>query len=94
MEPTCKKSWMKEFPKLKSDNNDLWEHIFSNVYQCCRESKLQTFQYKIINRIITCREKLFQWKIVESSKCPFCDHVDNISHFFVLCKNTDVLWRI
>ena len=41
-----------------------------------------SFQYKILNRITNCREKLFLWKIVQNNKCIYCNDVDGLEHHF------------
>ena len=37
--PTCVNTWQ-TFPLLKQDDTKMWEHIFTNVYKICRETKL------------------------------------------------------
>ena len=48
-----------------------WADVFLGPYICLRETKLQSFQYEIINRIINCNKKLFDIKI---KKTPLYVH--------------------
>ena len=63
-------------------------------YIYLRETKLQSFQYKIINRIINCNKKLFDMKIEHSPVCSYCDQTDDIGHLVIsslcvkMCMNS------
>ena len=46
-----------------------WTDVFLKPYICLRETKLQSFQYKIINKIINCSKMLFDMKIKNSPVC-------------------------
>jgi hypothetical protein len=77
----------------KPENSIQWENIFKQTPLIVRETKLQSFQYKIIHRTIACKKWLFNIKISNSDICTFCDNdTDNIQHFFLLCKNTYTFW--
>ena len=69
-----------------------WTDVFLRPYICLRETKLQSFQYKIIHRIINCNKKLFNMKIKNSPVCTYCDQTDDIGHFFFLCKDVYEFW--
>ena len=43
-----------------------WTDVFLRPYFCLRETKLQSFQYKIIHRIINCNKKSFDMKFKNS----------------------------
>ena len=43
-----------------------WTDVFLRPYICLRETELQSFQYKIIHRIINCNKKLFDMRIKNS----------------------------
>ena len=58
-----------------------------------RETKLQSFQYRLVPRIIPCNKWLYDITITDSSKCNFCDEEDNIQHFLLYCKNTHSFWN-
>ena len=50
-------------------SEEKWIDVFLRPYIYSRETKLQPFQYKIINRIINCNKKLFDMKIKHSPVC-------------------------
>ncbi len=52
------------------------------------DTRLQAFQYKLINRIIPCNKCLFDIKIKDNPQCNYCCAEDNIQHFFLFCNNT------
>ena len=54
----------------------------------CRDTKLQSFQYRLIHRILPCNKWLFNISVSESSKCNFWEEKDDILHFMSLCKTT------
>ena len=70
-----------------------WTDVFLRPYICLRETKLQSFQYKIIHRIINCNKKLFDMRIKNSPLCTYCDQTDDIGNFFFLCKDVYEFWR-
>ncbi len=47
------------------------QHVFKiiknvSAFHTTRETKLQSFQYRILHRTITCRKKLYDMKLVDS----------------------------
>ena len=58
--PVCIEKMKKIYPDIK---NEEWNEILKHPFLITRETKLQTFQYKIIHRIINCNKKLYDMKI-------------------------------
>ena len=58
-----------------------------------RHTKIQSMQYKIIHNFYITNLKLFKWKIIDSSKCTFCDDIDNLEHHFFECRELQVFWN-
>ncbi len=56
-------------------------------------SKLQSFQYRILHRTITCRKKLYDMKLVDSPNCLYCNNIDDIKHFLLSCEKTRNVWQ-
>ena len=48
--PTCEISWNKQFPELTSDDKELWENIYLLSFKICRDTRSQSFQYKLIHQ--------------------------------------------
>ena len=84
--PTCELKWCEKHGYNFSP--EIWQHVYLLPYKICRNAFLQSFQTKIIHRILPCKEVLFNWKIKDSNVCSFCnnDMVDDIPHYFVLCE--------
>ena len=86
--PACITKWN----LIQNRCEEEWADIFKRPYLCVRETKLQSFQFKLIHRIINCNKKLFDMKIKPSPQCTYCDELDDISHFFFQCRNVYGLW--
>lgn len=86
-------SWKRELGMGEQDQNLDWRAIFSNAYKTTRETKIQSFAYKIVYRIVPCNEFLYKIKIKDSPSCTFCECNDTISHFFHECKSVSALWN-
>ena len=58
------------------------------------ETKLQEFQYKILNDIIFTNDKLFRFKLIDSPLCIFCKkEVESREHLLFYCRCTEALWE-
>ena len=89
--PTCIRKWSEVFPDI---TNESWKHIFNRTFSFIRETRLQSFQFRILHRTIPCRKKLFEQKIVESSNCTVCGTLDNLQHFFLSCTYVRRFWML
>jgi len=61
---------------------------------CCKYTKYQSFQYKIIHRIFPCNEWLTEMNIKTSSQCSFCEQNDSIQHYLTQCPKTLLFWKM
>jgi hypothetical protein len=89
-QPTSIARWISEFPFLHDNDFD---EFFLLPYRIVRETRLQTFQYKILNNILACKERLFKWNIEENDQCMHCDECDTITHFMYNCTTVRCFWR-
>ncbi len=55
-------------------------------------SKLQSFQYRIIHKIIPCNKWLHTIKIKKDKMYNFCSEVDDMIHFFINCPKVKQFW--
>ena len=62
-------------------------------FKVTQETKLQSFQFRVIHRIIPCNKWLYNITVKSSSKCDFCNEEDNLLHYFIYCPNTNLLWK-
>ena len=88
-QPTCINKWQEFYPSLINCD---WDIIYTLPFHSTRETKLQSFQYKIINRIIECNKKLHDMKIKPKPTCSYCPEVDTIDHFFLHCPGAKSFW--
>ena len=87
--PTAIESWINLYPFM--ENYD-WKEIYMIPFKYVREPYLQSFQYKIINRILNTNEKLEKWAIKPSNKCNFCQSIDTLEHHLYQCQASKIIW--
>ena len=84
-------TWTDLFPLLECVS---WKLIFSATHHITLETYLQTFQYKILNRLINFNFNLYKWKIKSE---PYCDScviaIDTIEHHLFLCPLSKKFWE-
>ena len=86
--PRCVQKWQ----QIYTDLNE-WQDIFTRSFSTSWETKIQSFQYKIIHNIINNNKKLFDWRIKDSPACDYCTNAeDNSPHYFVKCPNVNRFW--
>ena len=57
------------------------------------EPYLQSFQYKITNRILNCNYNLFKWNTLDHSTCEYCPVViDTIEHHLYYRTESKTFW--
>ena len=88
-EPVALEKWIESYPFLEIAP---WEKIFKLSHLIVKEPYLQSFQYKIINRLTNCKQNLFKWKIVDSPICYYCGQNDTIEHHFFWCDTCIKFW--
>ena len=91
--PSCVRKWTEEYPEFRTACASIWPNIYKKHFSITRETKLQSFQYQIIHRLITCKKRLFDMKIAENPECDFCKDIDNIRHFFLFCPKVKSFWN-
>ena len=86
--PKCIIKWNNTF------NNELqvWKDIFSRPFIVCRSTRLQSFQFRLLHRIITCNHWLFNAGIKGSPNCETCNIDDTLIHFFIDCVHVENFW--
>ena len=89
IQPKCILKWNNTF------NNELhfWEEIFSRPFAVGRCTKLQSFQFRMLHRIITCNHWLFNVGIKNSPNCETCNADDTLIHFFIDCVHVQNFWE-
>ena len=89
VKPACTNKWEETF----NFNDKEWSDIFCMPFKVCKETRLQTFQYKIIHRIFGCNHWLHNIKVKGSPNCEFCNEDDTIIHYFIGCRGLEQFWE-
>lgn len=88
-----KMSWTRDLtPEGSSETSINWEETYALPYRITRETKLQTFAYKLVHRLSPCNKYLHTIRIKESPLCNACQETDSLTHFFVECPETKLFW--
>ena len=67
---------------------------FTDIYRLTNVNKYRSFQYRMLNRAIITNVKLFQWKIIDSPNCNFCQiERESVRHLFYECTVVKQLWE-
>lgn len=90
LKPTAQAKWQNKY----EISDESFKKIYTLPFKCCKYTKYQSFQYKIIHRIVACNYWLAKMNIHETGKCSFCDEIDTIEHFFTQCPKTLLFWNM
>ena len=86
--PSAQNKWKKYL------NCDIdWEDYYIIAFEVCRETFLQSFQYKILNRFFPCNYTLAIWYKDEDPTCVDCKEVDYLEHYFFECECVKPFWN-
>ncbi len=91
--PSCIEKWSEDYPGFHTAQTNLWSNIFRQPFIITRETKLQTFQYKLIYLLITCPKICYDMKLVANTVWLHCREIDLIAHFFLFCPNENQFWN-
>ena len=70
-----------------------WSRIFRIPYDVTFDTRIQSFQYKILLRIFPCNWYVSKFDHTVEKNCLICNQVtDDISHFFYDCKMCTHFW--
>lgn len=86
--PACSR-----WERIYTDFNFDWSEIFLLPYKVARETYLQSFQYKVLNRFIACKSNLYKWSKSPSPSCVDCGELDTIEHHLFKCNHLQHFWQ-
>ena len=69
-----------------------WKIIFKTML-IIKDTKIRTFQYKILYNIIPCNLYLYKINRNNSDKCEQCQEIDDLGHYFYECQSTKTFWN-
>ncbi len=83
----CKKSLDKGISQHRISCYNFWNIIFLLPFSITRDTKIQSFQFRITHKIIPCNKWLQIIKIKNNAVCNFYDEDDDKLHFFIKLKS-------
>lgn len=92
---SSQRKWQETFPNLHAgeDPQTFWTKIYKAPFQTIRDTKMQTFQFKLIHRTLPCNKYLHNIRIKETDTCSYCHDQDTIQHFFWSCPLSRTFWQ-
>jgi hypothetical protein len=72
-------------------NEEDWESIFL-IPKTVRNTKIKTFQYKVLFNLIPCNWYLQKIKKSDTDKCDQCGALDDLSHYLYECEQMQTFW--
>ena len=88
--PTAKAKLMSRYPNLSIE----WKRLYSLAFAITLDTKLREFQYKLLNLIIFMNKKLYQFKMVETPLCAFCNkEEESLEHILYFCLPSRNFWK-
>ncbi len=84
--------WPDHYPIFKEASANVWLRIVKLPFQTVRDTKIQTFQYRIIQNIIRCNMWLHNIKVKNSPVCDYSNNADDLLHFFIRCLKVATFW--
>ena len=91
--PTSISKWTAHYQGFRSAESSVWPRIFKIPFKTVRDTKIQTFQFRVLHRIIPCNYWLHNIKIKERNTCDYCNNVDDLPHFFLQCPKVTDFWE-
>lgn len=88
----AKEKWYKGEEGITIESSEEWSAACSRAYTSTRETKLHSFQFKLLHRIVPCGSYLKRIRINTSDQCTICNQKDSIPHFFHGCETVRAFW--
>ena len=87
--PSAQKRWIEE----GVDFGENWRKIYLMPYQVTKSTKLQSLQFRILNRYFPTKRFLFIRNVVDDPFCDNCGEVETIHHCFFECSEIRTFWE-
>ena len=69
--------------------------MYNKIRRITISTKLQFFQYRILNKVLTTNVKRHMWNSQKSPLCHWCrEEQETVLHLFVYCKVIQRIWRV
>ena len=71
-----------------------WDKSYILPFYCTKETKLQTFQFKLLHRKIATNDYLYKIGISLTDICTFCEqNTESLIHLFWDCELIQTFWK-
>ena len=81
------------YKNIFQNSNLDWKTIYMLPRIVTKDSRLQVFQYKLLNNVLYLNKMLFKFGKIDSPLCPFCKMIEETPlHLFYNCIKTKLLW--
>ncbi len=89
--PKAEKKWEEYLHR----ENFIWQEYYYIPFTSCKETYIQTFQYKIFHRFFPCRYTLSLWYKDQDPYCICCNNrcIDLLEHYFYFCPEVYSFWQ-
>lgn len=84
--------WIEGDDGLQLANSMEWAAACTRTFEATRETKIQSFQYQLLNRLLPCNTFLKRLRISETDLCATCKVNDSIAHFLLNCEKVKPFW--
>ena len=79
--------------KFDIEDQKTWSSVYLLPANTTLDTKIRTFQYKILNNILYLNQRLYHMKLAASPLCSLCKReFEAISHLFLRCEYSKRLW--
>jgi hypothetical protein len=75
-----------------SINIEEWKAVFRH-YSTISDTRMKAFQFKVLNNLTPCNLYLKRIGKCDTDKCPRCNMLDDIIHYFAECTEVKVIWN-
>jgi hypothetical protein len=69
-----------------------WKMVFKQ-FSIISDTRLKAFQFKILYNLTLCNLYLKRIGKSDTDKCPKCNELDDIIHYFVECTEIKIIWN-
>ena len=81
------------YKNIFQNSNLDWKTIYMLPRIVTKDSRLQVFQYKLLNNVLCLNKKLFRLGKIDSPVCSFCKMIEKTPiNLFYNCIKTKLLW--
>ena len=78
---------------LQNVSQESISHTYRLKIKYLKDKQIAEFNYKLLNDLLICRQKLQKWGLNEDSKCVFCSKEETVEHLIFTCHQKFQIWK-